>query len=429
MRIASGRSVLRAAIIAVLALVTLLRYAVGWLVRLLLFQPREARLAWAGRCLASLLRRLGATFVKLGQILSTRPDLLPAPLIRELECLQDDVGPFAFTEVRRTIEEDFAEPLETLFTQIDEVPIASASVAQVHAATLCTGRRVAIKVRRPEIERLVALDLAAMRLFGRLVELVPSFALLAPVESIEAFGRGIRLQLDLSIEAENNGRFRAHFSGDPDVLFSALIPTLCSSRVLTMELVEGRKILDHRGAADAKRLAAIGVRVLLKMIFEDGLVHADLHPGNLLVTADGRVAILDLGLVGELAGEHKRGLARYFAAFAHGDGATMARLMTELSPSRASVADPAAFERAICDFVGRYHGRKLGEVQASSVFLDMMDILRRHRLRANPTFTLVNIAIMVTEGIGKMLDPDLDLMSAALPFFARIGVRETATPP
>jgi ubiquinone biosynthesis protein len=425
-----ARFIARAVIIAGLAFWALLRFLLGWILLALMFEPRARRQAWAGRCLASLLRQLGATFVKLGQILSTRPDLLPAPLIRELEVLQDDVGPFDFHEVRRIFWEDFDEPLENLFEDIDPDPLASASVAQVHRAVLPSGRKVAVKVRRPEVERLVELDLSAMRLFGRLLELAPSFALLAPTESIEEFGRGIRTQLDFAMEAEHNRRFRANFAGDPDVLFPELVPELCSSRVLTMELVEGHKILEYKKvAADPKRLAAIGVRVLLKMIFEDGFVHADLHPGNLFVTPGGpngakgdRVAILDLGLVGELGGEHKRGLATYFAAFAQGDGATMARLMTELSPSARALRDYPAFERAICEFVGRYHGRRLGEVQVSVVFLDMMDILRRHRLRANPIFTLVNIAIMVTEGIGKQLDPELDLMRSALPFFARMGV-------
>jgi len=268
-----------------------------------------------------------------------------------------------------------------------------------------------------------------MRLFGRLFELVPTVALLAPVESIDAFGRGIRMQLDFTIEAANNRPFRENFAGDPDVLFPALTPALCSTRVLTMELVDGDKILEHTAVgSNPKRLAAIGVRVLLKMIFIDGFVHADLHPGNLFVTKNDRVAILDLGLVGALHGEHKQGLARYFAAFARGDGATMAKLMTTLSPSRAAMRDYAAFERDVCDFVARYHGRRLGEVEVSGVFFDMMDILRRHRLRANPTFTLVNIAIMVTEGIGKTLDPELDLMTQALPFFAQMGfTAEAAT--
>jgi predicted unusual protein kinase regulating ubiquinone biosynthesis (AarF/ABC1/UbiB family) len=241
------------------------------------------------------------------------------------------------------------------------------------------------------------------------------------------------MQLDFRIEAANNRRFRANFAGDRDVVFPALVDELCTERVIVMDFIEGTKISDFvkkpydskTHSADPKRLAAIGFRVLLKMIFEDGFVHADLHPGNLFITRDERVAILDLGLVGELDELHRDGFARYFAAWAGGDGKTMARLMSELSPSR-RIRDYAGFEAAVVDFVQRYYGKKLGEVQVSAVFFDMMNILRRYRVRVNPTFTLVNIAIAVTEGIGKQLDPEVDLMSAALPFFARMNFTATA---
>ena len=203
-----------------------------------------------------------------------------------------------------------------------------------------------------------------------------------------------------------------------NVLFP-LVDGMCTSSVLVMDFIEGQKILQYRDTnADPKRLAAIGFRVLLKMIFIDGFVHADLHPGNLFVTPDARVAILDLGLVGELDDAHRGGFARYFAAWAQADGKTMARLMVDMSPSK-RIADYAAFEAAIAGFVQRYHGKRLSEIQTATVFFDMMGILRRHRVRVNATFTLVNIAIAVTEGIGKQLDPDVDLMAAALPFFAQ----------
>jgi ubiquinone biosynthesis protein len=172
------------------------------------------------------------------------------------------------------------------------------------------------------------------------------------------------------------------------------------------------------------------LQVLLKMIFEDGFVHADLHPGNIFITPDDKICLLDLGLVGELDEPHRRGFAKFFAAWAQRDGDTMAKLMYEMSannsPSAPGAApgaapfDPAAFERyraAIIEFVGRYWGQRMGEVQVGKVLLDMLGILRRHRVRVNPTFTIVNIAIGVTEGIGKQLDPDLDLMSEALPYF------------
>jgi ubiquinone biosynthesis protein len=352
--------------------------------------------------------------------MSTRPDLLPPQVIRELETLQDDVGGFGFRDVVRTFVEDFGRPPDQLYATIDREPIASASVAQVHRAVLADGREVAVKVRRPRVDQVVSFDLAVMRLFARVVALVPSFRLLAPVESVEEFGRAIRTQIDLTVEAANNLRFRADFAADPDVELPELVPSLCSERILTMTFVHGVKLFEHeKVGADPTRLARIGFRLLLRMVFENGFVHADLHPGNILVTPRGTVALLDLGLTAELDEHHRRIFAIYFAAWAQGDGATMARIMAEFSPS-ARVPDYAAYEADIERFVARFHGKPLGEVAVSQVVFDMMGILRRHRVRANATFTMVNIAIAVTEGIGKRLDPRLDLLHEALPFFARL---------
>jgi ubiquinone biosynthesis protein len=415
------RFALRALVIFALVAFTLARFFVGWMLLLCMFAPRAQRQQWFARCFVGLFRALGATFVKVGQIMSTRPDLFPPYVILALETLQDNVGPFPYADVQATFVAEFGRPPEELFAEIAPVPIASASVAQVHKARLHDGRVVAVKVKRPKLDELTRFDLGVMRAVARALELVPSIRLLAPVESVAEFGRGIRMQLDFTVEARHNARFRDNFKDDRDVYFPTLVDELCSSRVLTMEFVDGTKILNFRQTpSDPKRLAAIGFRVLLKMIFEDGFVHADLHPGNIFITRDDRVAILDLGLVGELDGEHRAGFARYFAAWTQGDGRTMARLMTELSPSR-RIRDLPGFEAAVVAFVQRYHGKRLGEVQVSLVFMDMMNVLRRFRVRVNPTFTLVNIAIAVTEGIGKQLDPDVDLMAAALPFFARFN--------
>jgi ubiquinone biosynthesis protein len=415
------RFAFRALAIFALVLFSLARFFVGWIVLLVMFQPKVRRQEWFARCVVGLFRALGATFTKVGQIMSTRPDLFPPHLIHELETLQDNVGPFPYEHVQRTFLEAFGKPPDEIFAEISPVPIASASVAQVHKARMKDGRIVAVKVRRPNLDELVAFDLRVMRGFAHALALVPSIGLMAPVESVDEFGRGIKMQLDFTIEARNNRRFAENFKADRDVIFPALVDELCSARVLTMEFVDGTKVLNFRQTpSDPKRLAEIGFRVMLKMVFEDGFVHADLHPGNIFITRDDRVAILDLGLVGELDQTHRAGFARYFAAWAQGDGKTMAALMAELSPGK-KIRDYAGFEAAVVGFVQKYYGKRLGEVQVSLVFMDMMNILRKYRVRANPTFTLVNIAIAVTEGIGKQLDPDVDLMAAALPFFAKFN--------
>lgn len=417
----SLRFVGRGFYVGFLLLVHGLIWFVGWLGLLLSFRGKAARQAWFASRLATILVALGATFVKVGQIMSTRPDLFPPHIIRALTRLQDNVGAFAWRDVERTLEADFGKPTSELFASFDQTPVASASVAQVHRATLPDGDEVAVKVRRPGLDDIVHFDLSIMRLVARVTAIVPSIRLLAPVESVDEFGKSIRDQIDLRIEANNNKRFTANFATDPDVGFPALYPELCSRHVLTMRFIRGAKVLDApaQQGVDATRLARIGFRTLLKMVFADGFVHADLHPGNIFVDGDGKVIILDLGLTAELDDAARRAFALFFASWAGRNGKTMAKLMSELSPS-SKVADYAAYEREVEEFVGRYHGKALGEVQVSTVAFDMFNILRHHRVRVNPVYTMCNVAIAVTEGIGKQLDPSLDLVQEALPIFANI---------
>lgn len=416
------RLLARALVICLLLVETALRYGLVYLGYRLTGRSLADRQALFGESVLGLFRRLGATFIKVGQIMSTRPDLLPPHVILALSRLQDDVGPFPFAQVERTIAEDFGQPIAALFREFSPQPIASASVAQVHRARLPDGHLVAVKVRRPDIEELCAFDLSVMSFYARLLELVPSLRTLAPLESVEQFGRAIAMQLDFTIEAQNNRRFTHNFAADPQVIVPRLHDALCSRRVLTMDFIEGKKILDCTGSQPERRaLGELGFRVMLKMIFADGFVHADLHPGNLLVTPDGKVALLDLGLVAEMDQTHRLAFARYFAAWARGDGHTMAEIMVTHSPSP-YVKDRQGFEQAIQGFVDRLHGKRLGEVEVAKVVYDMLQILRRYRVRVNATFTMVNIAIAVTEGIGKQLDPTLDLMNEAMPFFLALSL-------
>ncbi len=214
------------------------------------------------------------------------------------------------------------------------MPLASASVSQVHKARLTDGRIVAVKVRRPNVVELCTFDLAVMRIGARMLNVIPSISTLAPVDTVEEFGRAIFAQLDFRIEARNNRRFRENFRDNPEVVFPEVIEALSTERILTMSFIEGTKILSTPATrSDPKRVARLGLATLMKMIFEDGFVHADLHPGNIFITPDDKLALLDLGLVGELDEPHRKGFARFFAAWAQRDGDAMAHIMYGMSDS------------------------------------------------------------------------------------------------
>jgi ubiquinone biosynthesis protein len=417
--LSSFRLLQRALAIAALLLGQGLRWAIGWLVLLLACAGPARRRAWFAQCLLDLFRHLGATFIKVGQIMSTRPDLVPEHITQALAHLQDDVGRFPFEAVARTIAEDLGRPIEQIFSEFSVRPIASASVSQVHKARLLDGRVVAVKVRRPDVVEICTFDLAVMRKVANLLGKIPSLAAVAPESSVEQFGRAIYAQLDFRVEASNNRRFRENFRNEPDVVFPEVFAEFSSERILCMTHIEGTKILDARKSPhDPKRIARLGLRALMKMIFEDGFVHADLHPGNIFVLENNRIAIVDLGLVGELDPPHRATFSRFFAAWATRDADTMARLLYSLAVNPMEGSE--SFERfrvAVVDFMARTWGQRMAEVHPGKMLLDMLGLLRRHRIRMAPAFTIVNIAIAVTEGIGRQLDPELDLMAEAIPYF------------
>jgi len=374
----------------------------------------------AGEALVQACTRLGATFIKIGQIASTRADLLPPDVVRELCRLRDQVPPFDFRLVRRTLAEDFGASLERFFASFDPVPVAAASVAQVHRAVLReSGEIVAVKVRRPDILDKIALDRAILLALGHLLErVVPSLRLISLAGALRAFCDAVEQQTHFTREAENNRRFTANFAADPDVNFPALRPRLCSDRVLTMEFVEGVREEDIEAAGiDALRVVEAGMRCVCRMIFSHGFVHADLHPGNMRFFAPGRVVLFDLGLTGELTDADRLSLAQTLYAFATGDGVTVARLFHDNAPSRGT-RDYAAYEREVVALVDDVRRRGLGNLHVTLEIGRIFDILRRHHVQARSHMTMVNLALMTAEGLGKRLEPSLSLADAALPYLA-----------
>jgi ubiquinone biosynthesis protein len=373
-----------------------------------------------GRALVSVCSRLGATFIKVGQIASTRGDLLPRPLVDELATLQDQVAPFPFTAVRDTIERALEEPLEAIFSSFDPIPVAAASVAQVHRAVLrANSAAVAVKVRRPEILDKVRLDRSILLFVARLLErAVPSLRLISLEAALRNFCVAVEQQTDLQQEAANNQRFAQNFNDDADIHFPCLYLDACADSVLTMEFIDGVREadLEARGV-DVRRVVAAGLRCVCRMIFLHGFVHADLHPGNLRFFPPGQVVLLDLGLVASLVDEDRRSIAQLFYAFATGDGPTVAHLFYTHASERRTL-DYAAYEREMVAAVDHVQRLGLANLQVTLEIGRIFDILRRHHIQARSHMTMVNLALMTAEGLGKRLAPDLSLTEAALPYLA-----------
>jgi len=416
----------RAVSIAFRTLQMLLWGAIGFSIfccRLIVESIRDRRLTKSAamralaRAMRIMLEGLGATFVKVGQIMSTRPDLLPSEIIAELALLQENVRPFAAAQAGRIIAEDLRRPLNMIFDHFDAMPIASASVAQVQRARLKgTGAPLAIKVRRPSIARWAELDRSIILGVAHALELIPSMRMVAPVESARQFCDAINRQLDFRREAANNLRFRANFAGESYVVFPHVYESLSSERVLTMDFVEGYRDSELGAAGiDPKKVAGLGMRVFCKMTFIDGFIHADLHPGNIRFMRDNRIALFDLGLTAELTDEDRLMFAQTMFYMANGMGPELARQMYDLTQHRADI-DYSAYEREISEYLTQFVNQPLGEIEMSLAIGKFFDIYRRYGMRLDGRYTVLNVSMMVVEGLGKKLDPSLDITTEAKPF-------------
>ncbi len=390
------------------------------------------RRAWAGRIgpeqlerlrgevVADLLQRLGATFIKFGQISSTRPDLLGPGFIGPLARLQDAVPPAPFAAVRRVLDAEVgADKERELVAEIDELPVAAASVAQVHRARLRSGDTVALKVQRPDAAKQIERDLAILSFWARLLDRFEALRMLSLPGAVERFGEALHGQLDFRREADNNRRFAKAFAEVDGVSVPKLYEELCTERVLCMEFIEGVKATEpEKVGGDRARLARLGGEAVLKMIFNDGFVHADLHPGNIILTPDDRVVLIDLGMVSEIPADLLRPWVETFVALSQQDGAECARLFYMHAPTVIGT-DYAAFEGEVVSYLAGLYHKKLGEVEVSRAVSGMMNILRRHRVQIDPSFTVVNIALLVAEGLGKQLDSSIELVPLATPYLSR----------
>ncbi|MDQ3032984.1 MAG: AarF/UbiB family protein [Myxococcota bacterium] len=377
---------------------------------------RALREQWQGETIASALESLGATFVKFGQILGSRPDLLPPGWLLALARLQDDVAPAPWASIDAVLQRELGPEGLAQFARIDHTPIAAASVAQVHVGELVTGEKVAIKVQRLDAPAQIERDLFLMRLFVAALDRIPTLRLLSLPGAVERFAHALSSQLDFELEAANNRRLAHNFRREKKVRLPAIHDALSTKRVLTMAFVEGVKATHpERVAGDRRELAERGGRAILKMVFEDGFVHADLHPGNILLSDDGTMTFLDLGMVAEIPSDLMRPWVETFLALAQKDGAAAARQFYSYAPTVGD-GDYDAYERDVLEYLAPYWDVRLGDVEVGAIVSGMMNVLRRHQIQIEPVFTVVNVALLVSEGLGKQLDPEIDLVNLAVPY-------------
>jgi len=376
-----------------------------------------------GQRLREALETLGPIFVKFGQILSTRRDLVPLDIADELAKLQDQVPPFPPELAVLEIERSLGKSIQQLFRSFEMPPVASASIAQVHLARLHDGTEVAVKVLRPGVERAIARDLALLETAAGLVERWWSDGRrLKPREVVAEFARHLDDELDLLREAANASQLGRNFAGSPLLLVPAVYWDFCAQRVMVMERMHGtpvshRKILEQRGI-DIPALARAGVEIFFTQAFRDGFFHADMHPGNILVADDGRYVALDFGIMGTLTEVDKNYLAQNFIAFFNRDYKRVAQAHLDAGwvPAGTRVDEFEAAIRAVCEPI---FARPLKEIYFGRLLLRLFQTSRRFNVEVQPQLVLLQKTLLNIEGLGRELDPDLDLWQTAKPFLER----------
>jgi len=374
------------------------------------------------------LEELGPIFIKFGQVLSTRPDMIPEEITNELARLQDDVEPFPWPQARALIEEQLGEPLENIFSEVEEQPLASASIAQVHAATLKDGQEVVIKVLRPGIRQKIRRDVDLLRSLARMARKYTNPGVqVDPEEIVAEFEKTIYDELDLQREAANASLLRKNFLGSPDLYIPAVHWDYCKEKVMVMERIHAIPIrqFDQLDAAGINRkvLAEKGIKLFYTQVFRDNFFHADMHPGNIFVdpeTPDNpRYIILDFGICGSLPREHKRYLANNFAAFFDQDYYRIAELHIEAGwvPPDTRLDELESAIRTVCE---PYFARPISEISFGEVMLKTFQMARRFNLIVQPEFILLQKTLLNVEGLGRQLYPELDVWETSKPVLAGI---------
>jgi ubiquinone biosynthesis protein len=367
---------------------------------------------------------LGPTFVKIGQILSTRPDLLPVEFIRELEKLQDHVPPFSSAEAEEIIEKELGANVKQVFKSFEEDPLASASLGQVHRAQLGSGEEVVVKIQRPGIQKGIEVDLEIILHLATLMERhLEGWEIQRPTKIVEEFARTLENELDYGLEAAHMERFALQFTGESAIYVPKVYREATTLRVLTMEYINGVKISDiprlKEEGLEPREIARTGFDLILKQIFVHGFFHADPHPGNVFILPSNVICYLDFGMMGRIDVETREHFADLMVSIAQRDEQKVADALIKLTIWD-DEPDYHSLERDVAEFITRHFYRPLKDLEFGKLLHQLFEMAAKYHLRIPPDLFLMIKALGTVEGSGRLLDPELDVIKQSAPFLERI---------
>lgn len=368
------------------------------------------------------LEEMGATFVKLGQVLSTRVDLLGPEWIAELSKLQNRVPAVDYSTIHAQIVEDLGAEPEAVFLTFDRVPLAAASIAQVHRARLADGTEVVVKIRRPGLRPVVDADLRLLRRAARAIDAhIPEFRQFRPVALVQQFCAALSLELDLAAECRHAERVAASFAGSDDIVVPRVYWEYTGERLNVQQFIDGIAVTDlaqlDAAGIDRGLLAQRGAQAIFKMMLEDGFFHADPHPGNVFALSGGRIGLIDYGMVGRLSHARRQQVIELLYGLVQRDARRVSELL--LDWTEGADVDEDILLQEVDTFIDRYHGVPLGELDLAGMLIEVTTILRTHRLALPADLALLIKVCITLEGMGRSLDPDFDMARQAAPFLRR----------
>ncbi|MDF1533999.1 MAG: AarF/ABC1/UbiB kinase family protein [Methanosarcinaceae archaeon] len=412
---------------------TLIKYEFGNLVDQMELRPFESiKSKFKGYCelndapltgperAKQVLEELGPTYVKLGQILSVRQDLIPIEYANEFAKLQDAVSPFEFEYVKKLIRRELGKNIDEIFSDFDPMPLAAASIGQVHRAKLYDGTDVVVKVQRPGIKKILDADIDIMYSIAEFAEEhIHDAKLYRATDVVDEFSRSIYAEMDYTQEARNVDRFSTNFKDDPNIYIPKVYWDFCSERVLTLEYIKGTKSSNFEKIKelgfDRNEIATCGAKAFMKQIFEDGFFHADMHPGNIIIMDDGKIALIDFGMVGHLSDDTRNALIDGLIATSKGEIDVFIEILRDFDAITEDV-DVPELKVDLEYLLNKYYGRSLKQLDASTMIVEMIGVLRKHQAKVPASVALLSKGVVTISGFGAMMVPDFNATILAEPY-------------